>query len=640
LLKLIHIQDLLASKFDIIITSPEMCLDETHLRPIITNPEVSKYISQAVVDEAHCIAAWGKDFRKAWGDITTIRCLLPKSTPFLAQSATMPTDILREVRRVLCIDEARSFHLNLGNDRPNISQIVVRLKRGEDPLEQLSVLLKGLGPDGTGKLPRAICFFETRVATQEGFKYIRRKLAGALKDRVQYVHAGRTVHGRRETMRRFVNHEIDILCATEVVGMGQNIPDIEIVIIVKIPKDVSNLLQWIGRAGRDNKPARALILVEPSVFEKCKPCKSKAKKKKGKAARAPTPEPTQDVIEIDADDAEQVAQPTGEVTYRKKVDPRLRTYLEQEGCRRTYLNMFFGNPLSPPQPANVPCCDLCIMASLPDSVEKTQANMLTELDRRAPLRSYPPKRGGLLGLLDAPATLSMPGSQSKKIKKEPAPKVIARNKNRIATLTKRLEAWRVCEYLANYRCCSFRASSLLTDEQVDVLARDSSLITFNTIRTHALFLDWYFLNKHGPSLVQEISTFEEEEREKVRRALEKAQAEEEAKKTLKRKEHEDADRELSKAQAARAIEIIELNRQARERQNQPSWHKTPASVAGPSSSTQAASSAKPKPTSRTSVRRKQKSLDMLIFFRRLVDPQSRHSSLLLRQCLSPLKCLV
>jgi hypothetical protein len=65
----------------------------------------------------------------------------------------MPTDVLREVRRVLCINKAHSFRLNLGNDRPNISQIVVRLKRGEDPLEQLSVLLNGLGRTAPASSP-------------------------------------------------------------------------------------------------------------------------------------------------------------------------------------------------------------------------------------------------------------------------------------------------------------------------------------------------------------------------------------------------------------------------------------------------------------------------------------------------------
>jgi hypothetical protein len=58
------------------------------------------------VGEAHYVVTWGKDFRKAWGDITTIR-LPPKSTSFLAHPTTMLTDfLLHKVRWFLRINEA------------------------------------------------------------------------------------------------------------------------------------------------------------------------------------------------------------------------------------------------------------------------------------------------------------------------------------------------------------------------------------------------------------------------------------------------------------------------------------------------------------------------------------------------------
>ncbi|KAK2721247.1 hypothetical protein QYM36_003506 [Artemia franciscana] len=57
------------------------------------------------------------------------------------------------------------------------------------------------------------------------------------------------------------NGEIEILCATTAYGCGLNLPDVRCVVRFGLPRNMSSLMQEQGRAGRDGKPARAVILL-------------------------------------------------------------------------------------------------------------------------------------------------------------------------------------------------------------------------------------------------------------------------------------------------------------------------------------------------------------------------------------------
>jgi ATP-dependent DNA helicase RecQ len=330
-------------EYDIIITSPEMALSHTHLRPILANPTVNCDIDLLVVDEAHCTVRWGEDFRVKYSDLTDLRRLLPARTSCLAMSATMPPEILAGVRNVLSIDEKHSYHINLGNDRRNIAQIVVPLKQNESLLEQLAVLLCNLQPDKRGHLVRALCFFGSRATTQQASAFVKRKLRDSGLDlRVHYIHAGLTPKARAEIMRRFVNHQIDILFATDAVGSGQNLADIEVVVVVDRPSGsksfkLPELLQWLGRAGRDNQPARGYIMAEWTLFQRVKPRKPKNEDVDRTVLSM------QDVLELDSDNSDGPTAATSGLVHRKKIDPHLRAYFKATSCRRAFLNQHFEN---------------------------------------------------------------------------------------------------------------------------------------------------------------------------------------------------------------------------------------------------------------------------------------------------------
>lgn len=65
--------------------------------------------------------------------------------------------------------------------------------------------------------------------------------------------------------KEFTRNIIRVLVCTSAFGMGLNKPDIRLIIHFDIPSSFENYIQEIGRAGRDLKPAEAILLINDNV---------------------------------------------------------------------------------------------------------------------------------------------------------------------------------------------------------------------------------------------------------------------------------------------------------------------------------------------------------------------------------------
>ena len=181
---------------------------------------MSRRVLSVVVDEAHVVSHWGSDFRKKYGTLGILRALLPKGTPFVAMSATLPERVRKDVLAKLQFDQKKFIYLNLGNDRPNVSFVVRAIQNAMNSYSDLDFLIpKGIRSED--EVPKCFVYADNVSGGLDMVDYIDGLLPTELKGKglVRPYNAGLSQECRDLVMDLFKAGVVRILVCTDAAGM-------------------------------------------------------------------------------------------------------------------------------------------------------------------------------------------------------------------------------------------------------------------------------------------------------------------------------------------------------------------------------------------------------------------------------------
>lgn len=201
-----------------------------------------------VVDEAHCVTSWGHDFRPDYLRLGEVRERLGNPTT-AALTATAAAPVREEIQQRLHLD--RPLVLVRGFDRPNIHLAVTR--HHEDKEKRRAVIAQAAAFVAELRGPGLIYAAKRKDTEKCAAKLTRTGLRAAA------YHAGIPAHERTRVHEAFQAGTLDVVAATTAFGMGIDKPDVRFVLHADIPESLDSYYQQFGRAGRDGRPARAVL---------------------------------------------------------------------------------------------------------------------------------------------------------------------------------------------------------------------------------------------------------------------------------------------------------------------------------------------------------------------------------------------
>lgn len=246
------IERLKHGKLQALFVAPER-LNDPHLWKAIQENKVHT----VVVDEVHCLSEWGNEFRPMYRNIGKFIKDLPSSPVVAAFSATVMQEDIPYIIKSLCMKNPKVHIGKLKRSNLSLGKVFVKteaIRYGKVKKAILKYADKG-----------KIVIYCTRVCDVEEMRDYLIEDCDIEADEIAICHSKLSNRAKQE--QRFRSGKAHIMIATSAFGMGVNIPDIRLIIVSQLPFSAASFYQMAGRAGRDGRRAKALLLWNDADFQ-------------------------------------------------------------------------------------------------------------------------------------------------------------------------------------------------------------------------------------------------------------------------------------------------------------------------------------------------------------------------------------
>lgn len=207
-------------------------------------------VSLFVVDEAHCVSEWGHDFRPSYLFLQRAAEQLGRP-PICALTATATPQVAEDIIHQLGLRLQGPDIVHTGFDRPSLAFEVRETGDEKTQVKRLIRLIR--------KVQGSVIIYCSTIRTVEA-------LAGALPVlglKVGMYHGKMGKADRDAAQQAFMRNNPRIMVATNAFGLGVDKPDIRAVIHYNLPGSMEAYYQEAGRAGRDGRASRCILLYNP-----------------------------------------------------------------------------------------------------------------------------------------------------------------------------------------------------------------------------------------------------------------------------------------------------------------------------------------------------------------------------------------
>ena len=238
--------------------TPEQCKTRSFKR-ILSNLERIKKLAYFIVDEAHCVSAWGNDFRPSYLDIGQLRSMTG-GAKWAALTATASPQVMEEIKLKLRLRETKAFKLpcfrnNIYYDvyfKDGLQDEMSHLKSFIEETINITDWSEDWKQDRNGGC--GIIYCRTRKDTETLAANLRKNGIPCLA-----YNAGMEAEIRKTVQEKWMDGVVPVITATSAFGMGVDKATVRFVAHWYIPHSLAAYYQESGRAGRDGLPSYSRV---------------------------------------------------------------------------------------------------------------------------------------------------------------------------------------------------------------------------------------------------------------------------------------------------------------------------------------------------------------------------------------------